>query len=85
MQRGIIKRIGEAVRNAWDFVRDPAKPLGVIQSSSGRGTLRTIGTFGPDDDPDEFYPRVKRNLLAGLREWRDKGWLTDEEIEEALQ
>lgn len=70
-------------RNYWDFQRKD-KPFGYIRSSAGKGTLETIGPFGPEDDPDGYFPLVKGHLLAVLREWQAKGWITSEEILRAL-
>lgn len=70
--------------NYWDWERDPEKPFGVIFETSGRGTLRSLGYFSPQEDPDGHFERVKRHLLAALREWRDKGWISDGDIKAVL-
>jgi len=76
---------GERV-NFWETVQSyqEDKPFGVIQDfSGGRGkTLAVTGYFGPEDDPDGFFPLVKARLIRVVREWQRKGWLTPEELEE---
>lgn len=73
----------------WERTKDydPDKPFGVIKDmSQGRGRgFQVIGHFGPDDDPDGYYPLVKGRLLAVLREWQAKGWITAEEIADTLE
>lgn len=65
--------------NDLDFERE-ARPLGYVQEFGGRGSITTAEPFGPDDDPDGFFPRFKGHLLAAVREWHEKGWITDEEL-----
>lgn len=81
LNRGYIKKVGVGRRNAWAFERAP-KPFGEILSTAGRGTLKVIGTFGPSDDPDGFFPLIKRNLLAAIAEYKEKGYFTPGELEE---
>jgi len=70
-------------RNAWAFKREE-RPFGYIFSTMGKGTLERIGEFGPDNDPDVYFPLVKHNLLAALHEWREKGWITDQDLQPIL-
>ena len=85
LQRGMTREVyGAQVlsrRNAWAFAREP-RPFGKVFSTRGKGTLTPIGEFGPSDDPDGYYPLVKNHLLSAVREWRDKGWISKEELEE---
>ncbi|MCH8005423.1 MAG: hypothetical protein IH888_04225 [Planctomycetes bacterium] len=81
LNRGYTKKVNVPRRNAWNFPRDP-KPFGEILSSQGRGTLKVIGTFGPSDDPDGFFPLVKFNLLAAIAEYKEKGYFTPGELAE---
>lgn len=61
---------------------DPAKPFGIIQDvMGGRGHGFTVlGHFGPADEP-ELFALVHDRLLAAVREYRAKGWVTQEEVE----
>ncbi len=76
-----------ARRNFWERTKDydPNKPFGVIQETTGRGSFKFIGYFSPEEDISGFFPLVKARLLAALREWRDKAWISNEEIEEVLK
>jgi len=67
-------------RNAWAFNRE-VRPFGKVFSTSGKGTLMPIGEFGPDDDPDGYFPLVKHHLLSAFREWREKDWITDDDLQ----
>lgn len=64
---------------------DPGKEFGVIQEIGlGRGNNFTvIGRFGPEGEP-EVYELVKDRLLQAVKEWRDKGWLSQDEINTVL-
>jgi len=76
-----------ARRNYWELVKDfdPNKPFGVIQETAGRGSFRFLGYFSPEEDQDGFFPLVKGRLLAAVKEWLNKGWITKEEAEEAIK
>ena len=73
-------------RNYWERVKDydPDKPFGVIQETLGRGSFKLLGYFSPAEDQDGFFPLIKARLLQATKEWMDKGWITREEIDEAL-
>jgi len=75
--------------NYWERTKafDPAKPFGVIQDvSRGRGrSFKVIGYFSPEEDVDGFFPLVKARLLAAIKEWLDKGWITESEIKETVK
>ena len=64
---------------------DPDKPFGVIQESKGRGTLKMLGYFEPEEDEDGYFPLVKGLLIAAVKKWLDRGWLTREELEEGME
>ena len=49
--------------------------FGVIKSSEGRGTMKFEG----------YFPLIKDRILTTLKEWLDRGWLTPEEIERAIE
>lgn len=74
---------GEVV-NFWAATLgfDPDKPFGVIQEvGGGKGkSFRMLGYFGPEDDPDGFFPLVKARLLAAVAEWLAKGWISAGEL-----
>jgi len=67
-------------------IADPYHPFGSIQEMGvGRGTSGAmVGHFDIDDDPDGYYPFVKKRLLGAVTEWIAKGWLTVAEVETAL-
>ena len=69
-------------KNWWERTKDfdPQKPFGVIVSSSGRGTFEFVGYFSPEEDTDGFFPLIKARLIQALKEWRDKGWISEGEI-----
>lgn len=68
--------------NFWErtqhFTGD--KPFGVIKAGEGRGTMRFVRYYGIDEDNEGYFPLIKQRLLNVLREWRDKGWISQEEI-----
>ncbi|MDD3983960.1 MAG: hypothetical protein PHU54_08475 [Candidatus Omnitrophica bacterium] len=63
---------------------DKDKPFGVIQHAGGRGTLEVIGTFEPENDVSGSYTLIKQRLLQIVQHWVEKGWLTAEEVHQAL-
>lgn len=63
---------------------DKNKPFGIIQHAGGRGTLQVTGTFEPENDPSGSYPLIKQRLLQVVQHWTEKGWLTAEEVHQAL-
>ena len=73
--------------NFWErtLTFDPDKPFGCIQETLGRGSFKLVGYFGPEDDPDGYFPLVKARLLAAVREWLNKNWITRAEVEEAIK
>lgn len=76
-------------KNFWEYTKDfdPNKAFGTIQDvGKGRGrSFNVIGHFGPDDDPDGYFPLVKDRLLQVLREWAEKGWITAKEALKAVE
>ena len=72
------------MENFWERARDmgPSENLGMIQDvSGGRGKgFQLVGYFGPDDDPDGYYPLIKECLLQVIRQWIENGWLTKDEL-----
>lgn len=83
-----------ATQNYWQWIidrdrergLDKDEPFGVIQEvGMGRGrSFGVIGYFGPEDDPEGFFPLVKGRLLQAVRRWLGNGWLTREELESIL-
>lgn len=77
-------KIGE--RNLWKetetFTGD--KPFGVVKSSEGRGTMTFVRYYGIDEDTEGFFPPMKARLLAVVKEWLAKGWITQEEVAETM-
>ena len=72
--------------NFWARTRNyEPKPFGVIKEGAGRGTMAMVGYFDIDEDTDGYYPHIKARILVFLKEWVEKGWLTSEEIEEAIR
>ena len=73
--------------NLWEktqkFTGD--KPFGVIMASEGRGSMRTVRYYGIDEDIEGYFPLMKARLLAIIGEWLKKGWITKEEVEEAMK
>lgn len=73
-----------ATQNFWEYTLffDPDKPFGVIQQVGlGKGkSFKVVGHFGPNDDPDGYFPLVKGRLLGAVREYLAKGWVTREEL-----
>ena len=61
------------------------KPFGVVKSSEGRGTLKTERYYDIDEDAEGYFPLMKARLLAVIKEWLDKDWVTREEVEEAIK
>lgn len=92
---GLPKR-EQTLVSAWDVLmanRDPQKAFGVVFGSSGRrhrqtvdeklGTIEVLRELEPADDT-VLFEGVKQNLLTAVTEYRAKGWLTDQEITDAL-
>jgi hypothetical protein len=69
-----------AWENTWKEEFDPTKPFGVIQETIGRGSFKVIGYFSPEDDPDGYFPLVKKRLIGAVRQWLGNGWLSKEEV-----
>lgn len=71
----------------WEYTTgfDPSKPFGMIQETGlGRGrSFRVVGHLAPQDEPETFE-LVKARLLQAVTEWRDKGWIKNEEIKQIL-
>ncbi len=63
---------------------DAEHKYGVIQESQGRGTLRVIREFSPNEDPSGSFFFVKDRMLAAVKEWVEKGWIDKGEVEGML-
>ena len=73
-------------KNLWEETRafNGDKPFGVIKSSEGRSSLKFVRYFDVGEDTDGFFPPMKARMLAAMKEWLEKGWITWEELEEAI-
>jgi hypothetical protein len=73
-------------RNYWERTLrfDPDKPLGQIMSGGGVEPMQLVGTFGPEDDPDGYFFLIKQRLLAAVREWIARGWISLEEAQSVI-
>ena len=58
---------------------DPEKPFGVVYEAGGRGSLRNWQYISPEDAP-ELFEALKARFIQALREWINKGWLTEEDL-----
>ncbi len=72
--------------NRWEATQEFTgdKPFGVVKSSMGRGSLKLDRYYGVDEDVEGYFPLMKARLLAVIGEWVEKGWITQEEVAEAL-
>ena len=59
--------------------------FGVVKSSEGKGTLKMERYYEIDEDSEGYFPLIKDRILTTLKEWLDRGWLTPEEIERAIE
>lgn len=78
-------KLGE--RNLWEetagFTGD--KPFGVVKSSEGRGTMKFVRYYGLDEDEEHYFDYMKARLLNVVKEWRAKGWITEDEVRELCE
>ncbi|MDD5510448.1 MAG: hypothetical protein PHI12_06545 [Dehalococcoidales bacterium] len=53
------------------------QPFGTIQEiGKGKGhSMKIIGYFGPENDPDGYFPLVRSRLILTVRRWIARGWL----------
>ena len=58
---------------------DPNKPFGVALSAGGRGSFREWRHIGPEELP-EMFDQVRGRLLDAVKEYYNKGWLTDNDL-----
>jgi len=64
-------------KDEWGFIRD---------CPGGRGSgFPIVGYYTKPTDNIELFIKLKRQLLNGIRWFVNKGWLTKEEILEALK
>lgn len=71
----------------WDRTElyNKDKPFGVVKSSEGRGTMKMVRYYDITEDQEGYFPQIKHRLLAALGEWVSKGWISREEVEEAIK
>ncbi len=72
----------ESHENKWKETEafTGAKPFGVVRSSEGKGSIKTVRYFDIDEDTDGYFPAMKQRLLNIITEWKTKGWLTEDEL-----
>lgn len=72
--------------NRWESTKEFTgdKPFGVVKSSVGKGSLKMERYYDIDEDTEGYFPLMKNRLLAVIGEWLEKGWVTREELEEAM-
>ncbi len=58
--------------------------FGVVKSSEGKGTLKTVRYYEIDEDAEKFFPPMKARILAIIGQWQAKGLITREEVDAAL-
>ncbi len=58
---------------------DPNKAFGVKYRAGGRGSFQDTEPIKPEDAP-ELFNAVKKRLIDALHEWIQKGWITEEEL-----
>jgi hypothetical protein len=75
-----------AVSNFWENMRERVgdRHFGVVKSSEGRGSMKFVGYYGPEEDREGFFAPIKALLLAAVRDWLSRGWLTKQEVQETL-
>jgi len=59
---------------------DPEKPFGIAYPAGGRGSYKDWQPIGPEEDP-ELFAAVKGRFLQAIQEWKQKGWIADEDLE----
>lgn len=57
------------------------KPFGVSHPAAGRGSFKDSQPINPQDAP-ELFEAMKGRFLQALREWVNKGWISQKELEE---
>lgn len=78
--------INISTENFWiKTLKQNIEHFGSTQDSQGRGKIEFLGYFEPESDPTDSYPLVKQRLLQSVFQWVEKGWLTVDEISEALE
>ena len=63
---------------------DENKPFGVAYPLTGRGSLRDWEYISPEQAP-ELFEALRQRFIQALREWINKGWLSQEEIRSLLR
>jgi len=73
--------------NRWEATKDFTgdKPFGVVKGSEGRGSMKLLRYYDVDEDTEGYFPLMKARLLAVVSEWLAKGWITKEEVQEAMK
>lgn len=59
--------------------------FGVVKSSEGRGTMKFVRYYELDEDSEGYFPFMKAQLVSVIEGWLAKGWLTREEVKEAMK
>lgn len=58
---------------------DPDKPFGIRLPTNGKGSFKDWSYIDKDEAP-VLFEALKRRFLEALREWVDKGWITEDEV-----
>ena len=76
----------ERQENLWEKTREFTgdKPFGVVKSSEGKSSMKFERYYDIDEDAEGYFPAMKSRLLNIISEWLDKGWLSKEELDNAL-
>lgn len=80
---GMPRRMKPGGKIAWGNPRHPLEHrqhLGVSVVKPRPGVYESGGYFEPGEDPKGCFEQVKEQLLAGLKAWYDKGWVTEEDL-----
>lgn len=59
---------------------DPDKPFGIAYPAGGRSSYKDWQHIGPEKAP-ELFAALKGRFLQAIKEWREKGWITAEDLE----
>jgi hypothetical protein len=62
---------------------DPNKPFGIARLATGKGSFRESTYIGKDEAP-ELFEAVKGRLIAALKEWMVKGWISRDELKDLV-
>lgn len=58
---------------------NPDQPFGMSRLAAGKKSFADWHYVSPEEAP-ELFKQVKKRFLDAVREWREKGWITKEEL-----